>query len=175
MPPSSNLAQLIAAQAAAQGVPPSIALAVAQKESSIQQFTSSGGVVTGAAGEIGVFQLMPMTAASLGVTDPTDTTQNVQGGVSFLAQLYAKYGNWPQALSAYNSGSPNGSPSYATSVLGIAGNFGAAAPALPASLPDVIDAADVSAADNSSTFGIDPNLLIIGGIAAALAVVWWMD
>ena len=98
-----NVASLIYQQALTSGVPPAIALAVAQKESGVSQWTSSGGLVTGSSGEIGVFQLMPGTAASLGV-DPTDLTQNIQGGITFLAQLYQKYGDWAQALSAYNSG-----------------------------------------------------------------------
>src|ERR1700676_4623109 len=125
MPANPGLANQIYLQAIASGVPPAIALAVAQKESGIQQTTGSGNLVTGSAGEIGVFQIMPTTAQGLGV-DPTDVTQNVSGGISLLAQLYARYGNWPQALSAYNSGSPNGSPTYAASVLNLAGSFGGA-------------------------------------------------
>ena len=69
-------------------------------------------------------QLMPGTAASLGVTDSTDPTQNVQGGLSYLQQMYAKFGNWPQALEAYNAG-PNGnlagSAGYANAILANAG------------------------------------------------------
>src|SRR5271163_2508627 len=109
---NSSLPGLISQEASAQGVPPSIALAVATQESGIAQYTKSGSLVTGLAGEVGVFQLMPATAAMLGV-DPSDPGENIQGGISFLAQLYAKYGNWAAALSAYNSGSPTGSPSYA--------------------------------------------------------------
>src|SRR3984885_15622649 len=108
-----SIPNLIMAQAAQSGVPPSIALAVAQKESSVSQWNSNGALVTGTSGEVGVFQLMPGTAAQLGV-DPSDVSQNIQGGITYLAQLFQKYGNWNAALSAYNSGSPTGSPSYAT-------------------------------------------------------------
>jgi soluble lytic murein transglycosylase-like protein len=166
LPADVNLASLIYQEALAQNVPPSIALAVAQKESGISQWTPNGNLVTGTSGEVGVFQIMPATAAGLNV-DPSDVSQNITGGVSLLAQLYAKYGNWPQALSAYNSGTPNGSPAYATSVLGLAGNLGATSPALPDPSSDT--------SDTSYTFGIDPNVLIIGGLVAAAGLIWWLD
>ena len=157
------VSSLVIQEANAQGVPPAIALAVAQKESSLSQWTKSGGLVTGSAGEIGVFQLMPGTAASLGV-DPTDLTQNIQGGITFLAQLYQKYGDWAKALSAYNSGSPTGSPSYASSVLAIAGSV---APAVPA--PDLsVDSGDSSGSGLTLSTPVTVGL-ILGGIALA----WW--
>ena len=84
---SVNLASLIYAQSLAQNVPPAIALAVAQQESGISQWTPSGNLVTGTSGEIGVFQIMPATAQGLGV-DPTDVDQNISGGISLLSQLY---------------------------------------------------------------------------------------
>jgi soluble lytic murein transglycosylase-like protein len=164
--PNPQLAAQIYQESLAQGVPPAIALAVAQQESGIQQTTASGNLVTGSAGEIGVFQLMPATAAGLGV-DPTDVSQNVSGGVSLLAQLYQKYGDWAAALSAYNSGSPTGSPTYANSVLTLAGNFGATSPALPG-LPD-------DGSDSSATSSISPTVVIFGGVGLLLAVAWWID
>lgn len=158
---SVSLSNLIYQQAQASGVPPAIALAVAQKESSVSQWRSDGSLVTGSSGEIGVFQLMPGTAASLGV-DPTDLTQNIQGGINFLAQLYAKYGDWAKALSAYNSGSPTGSPSYASSVLAIAGSV---APAVPA--PDLsVDSGDSSGSGLTLSTPVTVGL-ILGGIALA--------
>ena len=155
MASSINLSTLIYQQAVSQGVPPAIALAVAQQESGISQWTQSGDLVTGTSGEVGVFQIMPATAAGLGV-DPTDVTQNIAGGVSLLGQLYQRYGNWAQALSAYNSGSPNGSPSYANSVLALAGGD-----------PDATDdSGDDSASSVSGT-------LIVAGILAAVGIAWW--
>lgn len=138
------------------GVPPAIALAVAQQESGFNQ-----GAV-GAAGEIGVFQLMPATAAGLGV-DPSDLAQNIQGGIAFLAQLFDKYGSWPAALSAYNSGSPTGSPSYASSVLSIAGG-------VPTYYPGTtVDMGTTSPFDDISADWI------IGGILLAIfGVLWWV-
>lgn len=55
------------------------------------------------AGAIGLFQLLPSTAAGLSV-DPTDPTQNIQGGLTYLQQLYNQFGSWTLALEAYNEG-----------------------------------------------------------------------
>ncbi len=54
-------------------------------------------------GAIGLAQLMPATAARLGV-DPHDPFQNLEGGARYLAQQYKKFGSWRLALAAYNAG-----------------------------------------------------------------------
>jgi uncharacterized protein (TIGR02594 family) len=57
------------------------------------------------AGAIGLCQLMPATARSLGVDDPTDPQQNVMGGARYLRQqLDAFDGDERLALAAYNAG-----------------------------------------------------------------------
>jgi soluble lytic murein transglycosylase-like protein len=159
-----NLRDLIYQESLAKGVPPEIALAVAQRESGISQWTQGGGLVTGTSGEIGVFQLMPKTALGLGV-DPRDLSQNIAGGVSLLAQLFQKYGNWAQALSAYNSGNPNSSSpgvlQYVAAVLGMAGS-----PASAPSLPGVDLSIDGATASNGP--------LVLGAIAVGLGVAWWL-
>ena len=84
------------------GLDPSLALAVAQIESAFNPAAVSP------AGATGLFQLMPATATSLGVTDPTDPTQNIQGGLSYLQQLLQQYGgDVSEALWAYNAGPGN--------------------------------------------------------------------
>ncbi len=87
--------------AGALGVDPALALAVARQESGFDQSARSP------AGAIGVFQLMPRTAAGLGV-DPFNADGNIEGGVIYLSQLLARYdGDQALALAAYNAGPGN--------------------------------------------------------------------
>ena len=60
------------------------------------------------AGALRITQLIPATAAALGVTDSRDAYQNIMGGAKYIAQLLQKYsGNISLALAAYNAGSAN--------------------------------------------------------------------
>ena len=80
------------------GVDPKLVSAVAEVESGFNPNAVSS------AGAVGIMQLMPETAASLGV-NPYDAQQNIEGGTRYLRQLMDAFpGDLRRAVAAYNAG-----------------------------------------------------------------------
>ena len=96
-----DVAQTIIDTATRYGVNPALALEVATAESGMNPNTPDSS-----AGAIGIMQLMPATAAALGV-DPRDPVQNIAGGVMYLQQQLASFGDVSEALAAYDWGPGN--------------------------------------------------------------------
>ncbi|MBQ8699349.1 MAG: lytic transglycosylase domain-containing protein [Schwartzia sp.] len=98
MPPDSAYFDTIREAAGKYGVDPKLVSAVAEVESGFEQ-----GAVS-ATGAVGVMQLMPETADSLGV-NPYDATQNINGGAKYLRQMLDTFdGDLRKAVAAYNAG-----------------------------------------------------------------------
>jgi soluble lytic murein transglycosylase-like protein len=91
--------ELIDSAAKASNVRPDLVRAVIQVESGFDARARSSR------GAMGLMQLMPATAASLGVQNPYNPEENIRGGTAYLRQLLDKYGNNEElALAAYNAG-----------------------------------------------------------------------
>jgi hypothetical protein len=198
-PSQLAIAQMIAASApaiAAQyGVDPNVlaelGLGVASHESGF-----NASAVNPSGGAAGVMQLLPSTSATLGVSNPLDPQQNINGGLSFLAQNLARYnGDETLALWAYSNGpgsvTAGGSnlanmPAQAAGLVSYVESYqppasidlpGATStssdPALQASsdfdFTDLSDSFSTLAANTGSFFdSLDPTTAMIGGLALLL-------
>lgn len=100
-PMKQDVSFLINDAAERYGVSPKLVNAVVKTESAGKSDAVSPK------GAQGLMQLMPKTAKALGVEDPMDPAQNIEGGVKYLAQLIKKFGDEKLALAAYNWGEGN--------------------------------------------------------------------
>jgi hypothetical protein len=91
---------IVIQEANRQGVDPRLAVHVLYKETGNLKDPENA---RSKAGALGVMQLMPGTAKELGV-NPLDPMENIQGGISYLKKMYAKYQDPSLAAAAYNAG-----------------------------------------------------------------------
>jgi soluble lytic murein transglycosylase-like protein len=81
------------------GVDPLLIYSIMHRESSFKRFATSNK------GARGFMQLMPATAARLGVRDIYDPQQNIEGGVKYVRFLLDMFdGDVRKALAGYNAG-----------------------------------------------------------------------
>jgi hypothetical protein len=93
------LAPIITEAATTYRLPPSLILSVIRMESNFVSWAVSSK------GAMGLMQLMPGTAAELGVQEPFCPRQNIMGGSRYLRYLLNCFeGSLPLAVAAYNAG-----------------------------------------------------------------------
>jgi len=91
--------QTVQKAAAKYNLPPELITAVIRAESNFEVSAVSS------AGAQGLMQLMPATAKELGVKNPFDIEQNIDGGTKYLRKMLDRFGgNVRKALAAYNAG-----------------------------------------------------------------------
>jgi soluble lytic murein transglycosylase-like protein len=79
------------------GIEPAIVLSIAKTESGFNQNARSAG------GHIGVFQLSPATAKTMGY-NPYDLDENIKAGITYYKNMYNTFGSMELAVAAYNAG-----------------------------------------------------------------------
>ena len=99
LPAGTPYGSEITASAQRNGLDPALLAGLIKQESGFKPDARSG------AGAQGLTQLMPGTAAGLGVTNPLDPAQAIEGGAKYLKQQLDRFGgDVARALAAYNAG-----------------------------------------------------------------------
>ena len=99
LPAGTPYGSEITAAAQRNGLDPALLAGLIKQESGFNPNARSG------AGAQGLTQLMPGTAAGLGVTNPLDPAQAIEGGAKYLKQQLDRFGgDVARALAAYNAG-----------------------------------------------------------------------
>lgn len=103
--PPEKYAGMIAAAEAANGLPVDMLARLLWQECRYREDIITGRVRS-PVGALGIAQFMPATARELGI-DPLNPAQAIPAAAQYLARLFRMFGNWSEALAAYNWGMGN--------------------------------------------------------------------
>ncbi len=92
-----NVKKAIITQSLAMGVEPAIMLSIAKMESGFRQ------EARGTSGNVGVFQLYPATAKSMGY-NAYNLEENIKAGITYYKNMYKRFDSMEMAVAAYNCG-----------------------------------------------------------------------
>lgn len=117
-PPRATIEAMLDQAADAHGIPRAILKGIAQRESSWRQFESDGSPVAGrnsSSTDWGILQINDLAHPDAFPRAKTDLAFNLDYGATYLASQFRRYGNWQDAVAAYNAGSVrrSGSGQYA--------------------------------------------------------------
>ncbi|CAN7402974.1 transglycosylase SLT domain-containing protein [Acidovorax sp. LjRoot129] len=103
--PPAAYAGMIATAETTHGIPRDMLARLLWQECRYREDIITGRVAS-SAGALGIAQFMPATAREMGI-DPLNVPQAIDAAGRYLARLYNKFGNWTEALAAYNWGQGN--------------------------------------------------------------------
>jgi soluble lytic murein transglycosylase-like protein len=103
--PPAKYADTIAMAEAQNGIPRDMLARLLYQESHYREDVITGKTRS-PVGALGIAQFMPATARDMGI-DPLNPAQAINGAARYLARLYNMFGNWTEALAAYNWGPGN--------------------------------------------------------------------
>jgi hypothetical protein len=103
--PRESVLPIVNKIAAKYNISPNLIMAIMTAESSDGKGNRFNSNAKSWAGAMGLMQLMPATARGLGVADPYDPEQSIEGGAKFLSQLHRMFnGDVKLIAAAYNAG-----------------------------------------------------------------------
>lgn len=103
--PPEKYAGMVSAAESKYGLPDGLLARLLWQESRYREDIITGRVAS-PVGALGIAQFMPATARDFGI-DPLNPAQAVDAAGKYLRQLFNRFGNWSEALAAYNWGQGN--------------------------------------------------------------------